>query len=68
MKRREVKSYEYIFTEEEMLMVVDICNMCIKSDIHSLGKHKGYYDRIKENANYIYDEIINRMGFYVRKR
>ena len=68
MKKREIKSYEYIYTEEEISMIMDICAMCLKSDIHSLGNHRSYYDRIKENANHIYNETINSMGFYVKKR
>ena len=62
MKRRKVETYEYVLTKEEISMVMDICAMCVNRDIHSLGNHKGYYDRIKENANQIYSEILNRMG------
>ena len=67
MKRRAVETYEYVLTKEEISMVMDICAMCVNRDIHSLGNHKGYYDRIKENANHIYSEILNKMGIDLKK-
>jgi hypothetical protein len=67
MKRRKVETYEYVLTKEEISMVMDICAMCVNRDIHSLGNHKGYYDRIKECANFIYGEILDRMGIDLKK-
>lgn len=67
MKRRKVETYEYVLTKEEISMVMDICAMCVNRDIHSLGNHKGYYDRIKETATYIYGEICDRMGIDLKK-
>lgn len=45
------------FHKIDLSMVIDICAMCVNRDIHSLGSHKGYYDRIRENANHIYNEM-----------
>ena len=67
MKRRRIETYEYVLTKEEISMVMDICAMCVNRDIHSLGNHKGYYDRIKETAKYIYGEILDRMGIALTK-
>lgn len=67
MKRRLVETYEYVLTKEEISMIMDICAMCVNRDIHSLGNHKGYYDRIKETAQFIYGEILDRMGIDHKK-
>ena len=67
MKRRKIETYEYVLTKEEISMIMDICAMCVNRDIHSLGNHKGYYDRIKETATYIYGEILDRMGISLAK-
>ena len=67
MERRRIETYEYVLTKEEISMVMDICAMCVNRDIHSLGNHKGYYDRIKDSANHIYNEILNRMGIDFKK-
>ena len=61
MKIRTVKTHEYVLTKEEMEMVYEICMMCVNRNIHCLGEHQGYYDRIKRNDEFLSGEIGNKM-------
>ena len=67
MKRRKIETYEYVLTSEEISKIMDICAMCVNRDVHSLGNHKGYYDHIKEDAKYIYSEILKQRGIDLKK-